>query len=150
MRRLEAELAKAKQDHAKLYEAWEKGKAKNAKLTNMLVESKRMLSSFFVSSALPILNCHSHSFVLCPSFAEKTTKSKEILKVHKDVEVLKDQIEVLQKEREENLKLHEATVKSYQESSEKEINDLKSDILEKNHMLGDWQDQHHKDEETIK
>ena len=45
-RRLEAELAKAKQDHAKLYEAWEKGKAKNAKLTNMLVESKRMLPSF--------------------------------------------------------------------------------------------------------
>ena len=86
----------------------------------------------------------------CPSFVEKIIKSKEILKVHKDVEVLKDQIEVLQKEREENLKLHEATVKSYQESSEKEINDLKSEISEKDHMLGDWQDQHHKDEETIK
>ena len=129
------ELAKTKQDHARLYEAWEKGKAKNAKLTNMLVENKRMLSSLFLSSALPILNCHSHSFVLCPSFAEKIIKSKEILKVHKDVEILKDQIEVLQKEREENLKLHESTIKFYQESSEKEIKDLKSEISEKDAIL---------------
>ena len=49
---MEAELAAAKKDHAKLYKAWEEGKDKNAKLTKMLVESKRMLPSFFAVSAL--------------------------------------------------------------------------------------------------
>ena len=82
-------------------------------------------------------------------FAKKIDKSKEILRVHKDVDILKDQIEVLQKEREENLKLHEATIKSYQESSKKEINDLKSEISTKDHMLEDWEVQHHRDEEAI-
>ena len=83
-------------------------------------------------------NYHSHGFVPYSSFAKKIIKSKEILAVHKDVEVLKDQIEILQKERKENLKLHETTIKSYQESSDKEIKDLKSEISEKNLMLENW------------
>jgi hypothetical protein len=44
--KVEAELAAVKKDRAKLHKAWEEGKAKNNKLTNMLVESKRMLPSF--------------------------------------------------------------------------------------------------------
>ena len=64
--------------------------------------------------------------------------------------VLKNEIEGLQKEREENLKLHEQTVKAVQESSAKEIEDLKAEISDKDTMLEDWQGQHHKDKETIK
>ena len=64
--------------------------------------------------------------------------------------VLKNEIEGLQKEREENLKLHEQTVKAIQESSAKEIENLKAEIAEKDTMLEDWQDQHRKDEEVIK
>ena len=77
-------------------------------------------------------------------------KANEIIKVHEDVATLKSEIEVLQKEREENLKLHKQAIKSYQESSDKQIQDLKSEISEKDAMLETWQDQHAKDEETIK
>ena len=64
--------------------------------------------------------------------------------------VLKNEIEVLQKEREETLKLHERTIKSYQDSSGQEMKDLKAEISEKDTILEDWQDQHRKDEEVIK
>ena len=74
-------------------------------------------------------------FEFYPSFAEKIVKANEILKVHEDVAALKGEIEVLQKEREENLKLHDQTIKSYQESSDKEIKDLKSEISEKDAIL---------------
>ena len=70
-----------------------------------------------------------------PFFAEKIIKANEILKVNKDVEVLKNEIEVLQKEREENLNRHEQTLKAIQESSDKEIKDLKSEISEKDAIL---------------
>ena len=85
-----------------------------------------------------------------PPFAEKIIKANEVLKVREDVVVLKNEIDGLQKEREENLKLHEQTIKSYQESSDKEIRDLKAEISEKDTMLEDWQDQHRKDTEIIK
>ena len=85
-----------------------------------------------------------------PPFAEKIIKANEVLKVREDVVVLKNEIDGLQKEREENLKLHEQTIKSYQESSDKEIRDLKAEISEKDTMLEDWQDQHRKDAEIIK
>ena len=93
---------------------------------------------------------HAHILYFFVRLAEKIEKSKEILKVHKDVEVLRDEIEGLQKERDENIKLHEATGKSYQESSKKEINTLKSEILENTQMLEDWQEQQRKDADTIK
>ena len=64
--------------------------------------------------------------------------------------VLKNEIEGLQKEREENLKRHEQTLKAIQESSAKEIKDLKAEISEKDTMLENWQDQHREDEKTIK
>ena len=134
---MEAELAAAKKDHAKLYKAWEEGKDKNAKLTKMLVESKRMLPSF-----LPYPPYTSLTIILTtfhyPSFAEKIIKANEILKVNEDIVVLKNEIEGLQKEREENLKLHEQTMKSYQESSGQEIKDLKAEISEKDIMLENW------------
>jgi len=57
--KVEAELAAAKKDHAKLYKAWEEGKNKNAKLTKMLVESKHMLPSF-----LPYPPCSSLTIIL--------------------------------------------------------------------------------------
>jgi hypothetical protein len=61
--KLEAELASTKKDHAKLYKAWEEGKDKNAKLTKMLVESKRMLPSFLPYPSA-ICKYHSHNFSL--------------------------------------------------------------------------------------
>jgi hypothetical protein len=61
--KVEAELAAAKKDHAKLYKAWEEGKDKNAKLTKMLVESKRMLPSFLPYPSA-IRNYYSRNFSL--------------------------------------------------------------------------------------
>jgi chromosome segregation ATPase len=85
-----------------------------------------------------------------PSFAEKIVKANEILKVNEDILVLKNEIEGLQKEREENLKRHEQYLKAIQETSAKEIEDLKAEISEKDVMLENWQDQHHNDKEMIK
>ena len=66
------------------------------------------------------------------------------------MEVLRDQLDTLRSERDGNIKTHEATLKAYEESSKKEIDDLKKEISDKDHMLEDWQVQHHKDEEIIK
>ena len=72
------------------------------------------------------------------------------MKVNEDIVVLKNEIEGLQKEREENLKRHEQYLKAIQETSAKETEDLKAEISEKDVMLEHWQDQHRNDEETIK